>query len=268
MMGGRARVGRSGRCLVNAVSCEPRGLVNRGVLWDRWGLAGPEPTEPHQSANAPRLGQEPTGGRDLPEPSRPQFDGGCARRRADRSPRSMPGSLTARRVRAPRWLWVGLAVAVIAAFAVGVGTRSGGSLSSSLAPAWSGTSLTGTQLSSSGERGRWVVLNFFATWCGPCQAETPQLARFAATNSTRSVQVVGVLFDDSASSARAFAQRHGVTWPLLANTDDQISSAYRVSALPQSFVIRPNGTVAAHLYGGVTAAGLESLIGAVKAAKH
>jgi len=105
------------------------------------------------------------------------------------------------------------------------------------------------------------VLNFFATWCDPCQQETPQLARFAAANPTSRVQVVGVIFSDPTSAARAFARSHGVTWPLLSDPGNRISSSYRVVALPQSFVIRPNGTLAQHLFGGVTAAELQKIVG-------
>jgi len=65
---------------------------------------------------------------------------------------------------------------------------------------------------------------------------------------------------DPVSDVRSFAKANGVTWPLLSDPGNRISSAYRVVALPQSFVIRPNGTLAAHLYGGVTAAGLERVI--------
>jgi thiol-disulfide isomerase/thioredoxin len=105
-----------------------------------------------------------------------------------------------------------------------------------------------------------VVLNFFATWCGPCKAETPQLVRFAATHSTSQVQVVGVVFSDSAGDARAFVKSHGVTWPLLTDPDDNIGSAYGVRGLPESFVIRPDGTLAGTVYGGVTLGGLDKMV--------
>jgi cytochrome c biogenesis protein CcmG/thiol:disulfide interchange protein DsbE len=165
-----------------------------------------------------------------------------------------------------RWWWVGLLAAVVVAFAVGLATRptsaaATGPRQGYPAPAWSGTALNGTQLTSSAERGHWVVLNFFATWCGPCKVETPQLVRFAATNQTSKVQVIGVVHSDSDAAVRAFVASHGVTWPLLPDADDDISAAYRVTALPQSFVIRPDGVLAARVFGGVTAAGLDKLVG-------
>jgi len=168
--------------------------------------------------------------------------------------------VSARRWGLPAWVWAALVVAVVATFATGLASRSSGGAPASVAPAWSGTAIDGTSLSSNGERGRWVVLNFFATWCGPCVAETPQLVRFAADHRPSPVQVVGVIFDDPVSGVRSFAKANDVTWPLLSDPGNRISTAYRVDALPQSFVIRPNGTLAAHLYGGVTAAGLERVI--------
>jgi peroxiredoxin len=174
--------------------------------------------------------------------------------------------MRARGARRPRWRWAALVVAVVGAFAVGVATQSGGSGSGSpvgpdtVAPPWSGRALDGASLSSHEERGRWVILNFFATWCGPCLAETPQLVRFSATNRASTAQVVGIIFSDSPSAVRSFAGSHHVTWPLLTDAGNKISSAYRVVLLPQSFVITPNGKIAAHLYGGVTAAGLDKLI--------
>jgi peroxiredoxin len=173
-------------------------------------------------------------------------------------------ALSTRHLRLPRWAWVGLVLAVVAAFVIGVdsgsGSSSNGGSGTVVAPAWSGAALNGTTLDSSDERGRWVVLNFFATWCGDCVAETPQLARFATANPTSRVQVVGVIYTDPVSDVRSFAKSHDVTWPLLSDPGNRISSAYRVVALPESFVIRPDGTLAKRVYGGVTAAALQKII--------
>jgi len=130
------------------------------------------------------------------------------------------------------------------------------------APSWSAPTVAGVAGPPETQARHWTVLNFFATWCVPCQKETPELAAFeAAHRASGDARVVGVLYLDSASSARSFAASHSVTWPILGDAHGDVASRYQVSGLPQSFVIRPDGTLAARLFGAVTEAKLDAVVG-------
>jgi peroxiredoxin len=160
----------------------------------------------------------------------------------------------------------GVVVAVAVAVFAGVSFSSSSSPLQTLetgavAPAWSGSSLGGVRLSSTADRGRWVVLNFFATWCEGCQEETPALRSFVAVHPPRQVQVVSVLHADSDADARRFVAAHDVTWPVLSAGSEAIAEHYRLAdALPQTDVIDPDGRVAAQLAGAVTEAQLDRII--------
>lgn len=163
----------------------------------------------------------------------------------------------------PRVVGVAIAAVVVVAAAAVVGftttttSRASGPVVGRAAPAWSGTTLGGSALSSASARGHWIILNFFATWCGPCQRETPQLEEFAAGGRA---QVVGVVFRDSVSAARDFARTHHVTWALIGDPAGSVGNRYRVVGLPVSFVIDPHGRLVKQLFGGVTTAGLETVV--------
>jgi peroxiredoxin len=173
------------------------------------------------------------------------------------------------RVHVGRGGLVGIVVAVLTGVAVAI--FAGVSFSSSspvetlrsgvAAPAWSGTSLDGVHLSSSTERGRWVVLNFFATWCDGCRQETPALAAFVAAHPAGEVQVISVLHADSDADARHFVQTHGVTWPILSEGADAIAEHYQLAdGLPQTDVIAPDGRLAVQLAGAVTEGQLDRIV--------
>ena len=126
------------------------------------------------------------------------------------------------------------------------------------APALSGTTVAGAPFDLSSLHGRWVVVNFFASWCPPCQQEEPDLVAFAYRHrGVAGVALVGVAYDDAAGSARRFLSSSGATWPALADPGGTMAVDFGVRAPPETFLVSPDGVVAAHLDGPVTASGLE-----------
>ena len=126
------------------------------------------------------------------------------------------------------------------------------------APALAGTTLAGQAFQLSSLAGRWVFVNFFASWCPPCQQEEPDLVAFAYQHrAPGDAAVVGVVYDDAASSAKAFLVQSGATWPALGDPDGSIALAYGVRGPPETFLVSPDGIVVAHFDGPMTTASLD-----------
>jgi cytochrome c biogenesis protein CcmG, thiol:disulfide interchange protein DsbE len=134
------------------------------------------------------------------------------------------------------------------------------------APAVVGTSILADgasfDLAAVGASGRWTVVNFFATWCGPCQTEHPELVEWERRHeSIGDAVLVSVLWEDDVESGVDFFAQRGGDWPVIADdTDGRIGSSYGVVAMPESYVVDPSGVVRARITGGVTASGLDALL--------
>jgi cytochrome c biogenesis protein CcmG, thiol:disulfide interchange protein DsbE len=112
------------------------------------------------------------------------------------------------------------------------------------APLFVSTDLDGRQVALASYRGQRVLLNFWASWCVPCRAEFPILKKLQATQA--GVVVLGIVFEDTASRARAFLRSEGATWPGVMDPDGQVASAYGVHAkpgIPVSILIDPTGHI-------------------------
>ncbi|MHB1889972.1 MAG: TlpA family protein disulfide reductase [Acidimicrobiales bacterium] len=166
-----------------------------------------------------------------------------------------------------RWIAVGVLV-VIAGIVAVLATRPQATATEVItplvgkkAPPIDATTVTGAPFRLSAYRGRFVVLNFFATWCPPCRTEEPHLVSFAYQHrSPAGPALVGVVFADTASNARAFFASTGATWPAVADPSGRIALAYGVRGPPETFVIAPDGLVVAHIDGPVTARYLDAVL--------
>jgi cytochrome c biogenesis protein CcmG/thiol:disulfide interchange protein DsbE len=119
------------------------------------------------------------------------------------------------------------------------------------APAFSGTTLDGKTISLKDFRGHPVLLNFWASWCGPCRAEQPGLTSVAHDYQSKGLRVVGVTVRDNLGAARIYRDEFHVTYPSIFDQAARLGYAYQVDAPPSSVLIDSAGVVRYKETGGV-----------------
>jgi cytochrome c biogenesis protein CcmG/thiol:disulfide interchange protein DsbE len=171
--------------------------------------------------------------------------------------------------RTRRVLWISLATAAAVAVVVAVLASSGrprqatarSPLVGRQAPPIHGRSLTGSgTVTLSGLAGRWVLVNFAASWCVPCREEMPQLTSFASQHGqARTATIVTVAYDEGdVPSLRSWLRASHAGWPAV--DDGQAVVDYGVSGIPESYLVDPAGTVVAKYVGGVVASQLDAFM--------
>jgi cytochrome c biogenesis protein CcmG, thiol:disulfide interchange protein DsbE len=109
-------------------------------------------------------------------------------------------------------------------------------------------------------RGKWVFVNFWASWCEPCKAEAPLLEKAWRTYRDRGLVVLGVNSQDLSSDARRFAKQVGWTYPLVRDGAGDILGPYAVAAFPETFFVDRKGKLVARIDGEVSEDELETNI--------
>ncbi|MDX1538324.1 TlpA disulfide reductase family protein [Arsukibacterium sp.] len=111
------------------------------------------------------------------------------------------------------------------------------------APDFTLKALTGVNLRLAEQRGDIIVLNFWASWCGPCLQEMPALDKLASKYQPLGVQIWGVNVEADSSAAEKYLSKTRVEFPILFDTENNVSESYQVQAMPTTVIINKDGNV-------------------------
>lgn len=110
-------------------------------------------------------------------------------------------------------------------------------------------------------RGKWVLVNFWATWCPPCLSEIPELSSLHDAHKDNDLVVIGIALDSGSSRKVAdFSQAHGISYPVVMGNDKITAQIGELDVLPTSYLYSPNGEQVSYQPGEVTRESVETYI--------
>ncbi len=122
--------------------------------------------------------------------------------------------------------------------------------------------LQGNKVKLSDYRGKWVVVNYWATWCPPCLDEIPELVEFHDKYAKKDAVVLGINYEEvDKQYLKTFIDEYFVSYPVLLADLSQKPPFGRIFGLPTTFILSPQGELVDQKIGGVTKEWLESVIG-------
>jgi thiol-disulfide isomerase/thioredoxin len=101
-------------------------------------------------------------------------------------------------------------------------------------------------------RGRWVLVNVWASWCGPCRDEAPALQRFYERHGSDDFEILGIDTQETSGDGQGFVDEYGLTYPQLHDGDGEYAEDLRTTGVPENFLVDPEGKLALHIPGPVS----------------
>lgn len=129
-----------------------------------------------------------------------------------------------------------------------------------VAPAFRLTTIDGRTFNLNATKGMVVVVNFWASWCGPCRVEAPYFEKAYKEFKARRIEFIGIAVDDSPDDVKAFIKREGLSFPIGLDDTGDIAKLYRVNALPKTVIIGKDGRIKLNRMGLIREAELFSEI--------
>lgn len=126
---------------------------------------------------------------------------------------------------------------------------------------WNGA--TGERIHLAALRGKPVVLNFWGSWCEPCQAEAPVLSAAAKTYAAQGVVFIGIAYQTPQQDGQAFIKQHGISYPCGPDPSGDILTNFGITGLPQTLLIDRSGVIVTRFPGQITAATFDAAVKAL-----
>jgi thiol-disulfide isomerase/thioredoxin len=119
-----------------------------------------------------------------------------------------------------------------------------------LAPAFTIRTLDGSRFNLDQMNGRVILVDFWATWCGPCNEELPQIKQIAKDFADQPLIILSISWDEDAQTWKDFIQKNGMTWPQYRDTGHRLGQLFQVEGIPSYFTIDSNGILTSEMLGG------------------
>ena len=158
---------------------------------------------------------------------------------------------------------LGLVLLLVFGFGMALLKANLSQLEGGIAPDFTIKTYDGKKFTLSQNRGKVVLLNFWASWCGPCRSEAPDLNAVWDEYKDRDVVFIGVGHLDNDKDARGFIREFGVEYPTGADNGTEVSDKYRVKGVPETYIIDKNGNLVVTIPGPSTARELREKLDAL-----